>query len=385
MSADWTPFARAREAAVRAWCGENGASFVLDGSDVSLVDPRAMEKPYLVFGAVARHVRALGLDRGRRPADASPSVAEAPPPAGAKVTSRLAASTAAISAARAVAERHLAGAVAAARRLCGGRAAALRKVRRVATCEFGDYDASRDALWLPEGVGTTGLSAYIKFGCVGPWEVLEAVLSAHGPGHGLVNQLLWRAFYEQLAFWNPGVLRGQVQADGRRRRGGGNEALRGKFDGPWRPARGAAWDAWCAGRTGVPLVDAGMRQLLATGRMHNRARMVAASFLVKDLGIDWRAGERFFARHLVDYDPCVNSGNWQWVAGCGCDPRRATRRFSPWRQARRYDPEARYIKRWVPELRELPPAVILGWDVAHVGHAGKAHGYPRPMLGNVSK
>ena len=130
------------------------------------------------------------------------------------------------------------------------------------------------------------------------------------------------------------------------------------------------------GSTGFPIVDAGMRALNRTGYMHNRIRMITASFLVKDLHIDWRWGERYFAQQLVDYDPAVNNGNWQWVASTGCDAAPYFRIFNPWRQQQRFDPEARYIKKWVPELRactvnalhKIPIQPLIGVD------------YPPPMV-----
>jgi deoxyribodipyrimidine photo-lyase len=120
----------------------------------------------------------------------------------------------------------------------------------------------------------------------------------------------------------------------------------------------AQFAAWRAGRTGYPIVDAAMRQLLQTGWMHNRARMIVASFLVKDLLIDWRWGERFFMQHLVDGDPAANNGGWQWTAGVGTDAAPYFRIFNPARQAARFDPDGAYVRRWLPELARLPAAYI---------------------------
>ncbi len=130
------------------------------------------------------------------------------------------------------------------------------------------------------------------------------------------------------------------------------------------------------GETGFPLVDAGMRELNATGFMHNRVRMVTASFLVKDIHIDWRKGEQYFASRLVDYDPAVNNGNWQWTASTGCDAQPYFRIFNPWNQQVKFDKDCEYVRRWIPELREIPVKSIHKWFSEH----GKYDvSYPAPM------
>jgi deoxyribodipyrimidine photo-lyase len=118
------------------------------------------------------------------------------------------------------------------------------------------------------------------------------------------------------------------------------------------------WQAWCEARTGYPLIDAAMRQLLQTGYMHNRLRMVVASFLTKDLGIDWRRGERFFAEHLNDYDLAANNGGWQWAASTGCDAQPWFRIFNPIAQSQRFDPEGKFLRRYLPELARVPDAHV---------------------------
>lgn len=201
-----------------------------------------------------------------------------------------------------------------------------------------DYETRRD---LPADDGTSGLSAHLKFGTVSPREVWHAIAAAQGPESPLLRQLYWRDFFSQLALHHPHVF---------------GRAFVPAFDAvEWRDDP-AALMAWQEGRTGVPIVDAGMRQLAATGLMHNRVRMITASFLVKDLHLDWRLGEQWFARRLVDYDPAVNNGNWQWAASTGADAQPWFRIFNPWRQAARFDPEARYIRRWLPELAGLAAA-----------------------------
>ena len=229
------------------------------------------------------------------------------------------------------------------------------------------YGEERDR---PDLDTTSRLSADLKFGTIGPRTVARRV---EGPGEGreaFVRQLAWREFYAQLLAAFP---------DTRHR------AMRPGYDGvAWRrDPEGLA--AWAEGRTGYPFVDAAMRQLQAQGWIHNRARMVAASFLVKDLLIDWRLGERHFLRWLVDGDVAQNAGNWQWVAGTGADAVPYFRVLNPVTQGRRFDPEGAYVRRWVPELSGLAgPAVHAPWRVAPevLAAAGVALGitYPQPIV-----
>lgn len=138
---------------------------------------------------------------------------------------------------------------------------------------------------------------------------------------------------------------------------------------------------WCKGQTGFPIVDAGMRELNQTGFMHNRVRMIVASFLTKDMHIDWRLGEKYFATKLIDYDPCVNIGNWQWAASTGCDAQPWFRIFNPWIQQKKFDPNCTYIKKWIPELKELPAKNIhLLWK-----SFPKNSSYPKPILEHKSE
>jgi deoxyribodipyrimidine photo-lyase len=135
--------------------------------------------------------------------------------------------------------------------------------------------------------------------------------------------------------------------------------------------------AWCNGETGFPVVDAGMRQLNTTGYCHNRARLIVASFLIKTLLIDWRDGEKYFATKLTDYDPASNNGNYQWVAGSGADSQPYFRIFNPWRQTENFDPDCEYIKKWIPELENVPAKDILKWDTEWEKY--KESKYPKPI------
>ena len=154
-----------------------------------------------------------------------------------------------------------------------------------------------------------------------------------------LNELIWREFYMAILYDYPGVLDQSFRADLQRI--------------VWENDDGA-FAAWTEGRTGYPVVDAAVRQLVQTGWMHNRARMIVASFLVKDLLIDWRWGERFFMRHLVDGDPAANNGGWQWTAGTGTDAAPYFRIFNPVLQGKKHDPEGAFVRRWLPELARVP-------------------------------
>jgi len=203
--------------------------------------------------------------------------------------------------------------------------------KRVSEFAAGDYEQKRDLLAQD---GASRLSPYLHFGCLSPRELEERI-----PSEAFRRQLCWRDFFAHVLLHFPDNAQSEHQERYRRK-------LR------WTHSK-KRFEAWCEGRTGYPLVDAGMRQLRREGWMHNRARMVAGSFLTKDLGIDWRWGERWFMRLLLDGDQASNNGNWQWIASVGVDPQPASRRiFNPARQQARFDPDDIYVKRYVPELRD---------------------------------
>ena len=210
-----------------------------------------------------------------------------------------------------------------------GRAQAARWLRH----DVAGYPNTHDDLAAD---GTSRLSAYLHFGCVSPLELARRA-GTHEP---FLRQLCWRDFHHQVLAAFPALATRDYRARGRR----------------WRDDQDAL-DAWREGRTGVPIVDAGMRQLRVEGFMHNRARMLTASFLVKELGIDWRLGARHFLDWLVDGDVANNSGNWQWIAGTGNDTR-PNRRFNLIRQAQRHDPDGAYVRRYVPELAGIAGGVV---------------------------
>ena len=212
------------------------------------------------------------------------------------------------------------------------------------------YDDDRNRLDLD---GTSALSPYLRFGMLGLRQAVSSAIQAGGlPSHATrsasitahsgpgawLNELIWREFYIQILYHFPHVSRWAF-----------NPSL---ANVPWRN-NPSEFEAWKAGETGVPVVDAAMRQLKVTGWMHNRARMIAASYLVKDLLIDWQWGERWFMQNLIDGDPASNNGGWQWTAGTGTDAAPYFRIFNPVIQSRKFDPQGNYIRAWVPEVAGL--------------------------------
>jgi deoxyribodipyrimidine photo-lyase len=236
------------------------------------------------------------------------------------------------------------------------------------------YEATRD---IPGIEGTTELSTDLRFGSLSARHVARTLKNASHDTDAVVRQLAWRDWYAHITLARPDLDR---------------LALRPEYDAiPWErgPDADHAFSAWCAGATGYPIVDAGMRQLAETGWMHNRVRMVAASFLVKDLLIDWRRGERWFRHLLTDGDIPQNAGNWQWIAGTGPDAAPYFRIFNPTAQGRRFDPDGTYIRRWVPELAALSgrdihePSAVAPLDLAAAGVTLGAE-YPAPIVDHAA-
>jgi deoxyribodipyrimidine photo-lyase len=218
-----------------------------------------------------------------------------------------------------------------------GEAAARRRMLAFTDGGVSGYPEIHDAL---ADEGTSRLSPYLHFGCVSARE-FEYRLPHSDDAEQARRQLCWRDFYAHVLRHHPGNAHDEQQ-----------QRLRRRIE--WTRST-PLFEAWRDGRTGYPLVDAGMRELASTGYMHNRARMVVGSFLVKDMGIDWRWGERWFMRSLLDGDEANNNGNWQWIASVGVDPQPPSRRmFNPTLQLQRFDPDGRYVRRHVPELRPVP-------------------------------
>ncbi|MDX2001286.1 MAG: deoxyribodipyrimidine photo-lyase [Chitinophagales bacterium] len=202
-----------------------------------------------------------------------------------------------------------------------------------------DYHKTRD---LPGIDGTSKMGVHLRFGTI---SIRKLAVRAKELNEKYLNELIWREFYQAILWHFPHVVQ---------------SAFRKEYDSiKWRNDE-KEFQRWCEGRTGVPIVDAGIRELNTTGYMHNRVRMIAASYLVKDLLIDWRWGEAYFAEKLLDFDLASNNGSWQWVAGSGVDAAPYFRVFNPYLQAKKFDPELKYIRKWVPELESLDyPAPII--------------------------
>jgi deoxyribodipyrimidine photo-lyase len=250
----------------------------------------------------------------------------------------------------------------------GGERPARERLARFLADDVRGYGQGRDELGADS---TSRLSPYLHFGCLSPREIEQRLPGGAG-AEAFRRQLCWREFHHHVLLHFPRNARSEFQ-----------ERYRGKLS--WSRARGR-FEHWCDGRTGYPLVDAGMRQLRREGWMHNRARMVVGSFLTKDLGIDWRWGERWFMRMLIDGDEANNNGNWQWIASVGTDPAPAFRRiYNPARQMETHDPDGRYVRRYVPELAAVPDEYLrepwtMPEEVQHAAGCTIGEHYPYPIV-----
>ncbi|MDH3637693.1 MAG: DNA photolyase family protein [Gammaproteobacteria bacterium] len=351
FNADYTPFAKKRDRALKSVCDKKGVAFHTT-HDALLARPQDVQtgdgQPYKVYTAFMKKARAsTNVPKPRANNFSTFYTSRIGDLQGISLFDEL----------MPVAER---------RKLAqrGGRSQALQRARSFEFSRYGD-DRNR-----PDVDGTSKLSAHLKFGTVSVRELYRQVVDSVGEekARTYTNELYWRDFYAHLLYWYPELLGNAMQEKYRTKSGGSTlEWSRSKTD----------FEKWCQGLTGFPIVDAGMRQLNATGWMHNRVRMIVGSFLTKDLHIDWRWGEKYFAQNLVDYDPASNNGGWQWVASTGADAQPYFRIFNPWSQQQKFDPDCQYIKRYVSELYDLSPAEI---------HAFEKHGvpegvdYPDPII-----
>jgi deoxyribodipyrimidine photo-lyase len=251
-----------------------------------------------------------------------------------------------------------------------GRAAAKHALAKFARSPT-NYVATRD---VPATASTSRLSAYLHYGILGPNEVIAAIRPPNRAP--ILRQLLWREFYLYIVH-----LHHTTYAKASLTIPANNRIVWAKGD-----ARSPAFRRWASGMTGCPIVDAGMRELNATGYMHNRARMIVAMYLIYYLRLDWRLGEMYFARNLIDYDYCNNIGGWMWCAGWEVYSNDWFRPFSMASQMKRFDPEAAYIKRWVPELVDAPVADIVARMVDDAGGAAAdtlPASYPPPLIADL--
>lgn len=239
----------------------------------------------------------------------------------------------------------------------GGEKAARERLKQALSKRIGNYDDTRD---IPSIPGTSRLSQDLRWGTLSIREVYQKAKTAGSEQY--LKELAWREFYFQILHHFPEVLESEFNAD-----------WRGL---PWSEPD-EKFEAWKTGQTGFPIIDAGIRELLKTGFMHNRVRMIVAMFLTKDLHLDWRLGEQFFAQHLLDGEIASNNGGWQWSAGTGADAAPYFRIQNPWSQTKRFDVTGEYIKRWIPELASIDPK---RFHAPPEDGQALAPGYPAPIV-----
>lgn len=245
--------------------------------------------------------------------------------------------------------------------LNGGRTIGLKVLNKVK--KQNNYNKNRNTV----SIETSQLSAPIKFGCISIREVYWKIRTELGASNELLSQLFWREFYYYIAYYFPDVLKGKNYNT--------------RYDNIEWIYNTSQFKKWCNGETGYPIVDAGMRQLNQTGYMHNRARLITSNFLNRMLGMDWRKGEKYYAQQLSDYDPAVNNGNWQWIASTGVDPKPYFQRlFNPMIQSEKFDPDAKYIKEWLPELKDIPAKELHNWSDHYQKYDLKDIDYVKPMV-----
>lgn len=336
VSADFGPYGRERDAAVaeRTELVATGSPYAVAPGRVSKADG----EPYRVFTPYFRQ----WLDHGwRAPIDTGAATVDWIEPDDVPVR-------------RAAIPQPESEGVAA------GESEALRRWAEFLEDELDSYDDARNR---PDLDATSRMSVYLKYGNIHPRTMLRDL--SRRPGKGVEayrRQLAWRDFYADILFQRPDSARGNYDR---------------KFDAirlDSGPDADEAFAAWCEGRTGFPIVDAGMRQLRAEAWMHNRVRMIVASFLVKDLHLPWWRGARYFMDRLVDGDLANNQHGWQWTAGTGTDPSPYFRVFNPITQGEKFDPDGSYVRKWVPELRGIPGRAV------HSLKALRPEGYPEPIV-----
>ena len=242
----------------------------------------------------------------------------------------------------------------------GNRQNAIKILKQIKN--FNNYNIERE---IPFHHGTTRLSAYTKFNVVSVREIYEYFRENLSRSNKLITQLYWRDFYMQVMH-NFDVIK---------------QPMKQKYDIKWEN-NPTLIKKWKTGTTGIPIVDAGMRELNQTGWMHNRSRMIVSNCLVKIFRCDWMIGEKYFAQNLIDYDPASNNGGWQWSASTGVDSQPYFRVFSPWRQAEKHDSKCEYIKKWIPELKDVLYKDILKWDTKWKDYKNT---YDKPCVDDIQE
>ena len=342
VSADAGPYGRRRDTAVERALGD--VPLIGTGSPYAVTPGRVTKadgSPFKVFSPFARAWRAHGW---RAPAPRPDRI----PWASGIVSDQLP-------------ERQ----ETTARLPAAGEAAALATWQQFRDERLSGYDDNRN---VPGADGTSRLSVHLKYGTIHPRTLLADLAAVRPQGEAVsrfTDELAWREFYADVLWHRPETAHRAFDE---------RMAAMAYDSGPEADERFAAW---AAGRTGYPIVDAGMRQLLGEAWVHNRVRMIVASFLVKDLHVDWWRGARWFLEHLVDGDLASNNHGWQWVAGTGTDASPYYRVFNPVRQGQQYDPDGAYVRRWVPELRDVPTRFVHEpWRAP----GGVPAGYPAPIV-----
>ena len=354
VSADVSPFSHRRDAAVRHALGEDGIDFISHPGMFALdaLEPvrTGQGKPYTVFTPFYKS----WLGRPRRATIGAPRTL---PPTGRGAVGGPLPTLGSLGLTQEVSDP-----------MPGGERAGRQALTRFLGGPVDDYAEEHNTL---TGGAASRLSPYLHFGCLSPREIEERLGDSAG-AQAFRRQICWRDFYAHVLGHYPQNAVREFQ-----------ERYRGTLN--WSHAE-KRFEAWCEGQTGYPAVDAGMRQLRREGWLHNRARLIVGSFLTKDLGIDWRWGERWFMQMLIDGDEASNNGNWQWIASVGVDPAPAFQRmFNPTRQLQRFDPGGAYVREYVPELRTVPDEHLAEpWtmDTATQERCGCRIGtdYPEPIV-----
>lgn len=333
FNADYSPFSKKRDKKIQKWCEKNEIKFfskedmlLVDIFDKKSVNPNS-GNPYVVFTPFLRHVSGYDV---KKPSKFLPGKGT---DNGIKMSNKFIIEIEGF-------QKYYSKNPE--KNVSGGRKNA-KKILRVLSKKGSPFDVYNDKRNMLE-YKTTMLSAYINLGVI---SIREFYYSIKKQNSGIITELYWRDFYYNILYFFPDIV--------------GN-SFKEKYDKIKWENKPVYFEKWKKGETGFPVVDACMKQLNRTGYMHNRGRMIVSSFLTKDLLTDWRKGEKYFAQNLIDYNISANNGGWQWAAGTGTDAQPFFRIFNPWTQSQKFDPECRYIKKWIPELKNVSPKKIHEWN-----------------------